>query len=235
MKPPIDFAGIGRHTADLYNETELYILRDISDRITAGADLPFDHWRRRVLRDARKSRKEIRAILEDVQGEADKEIEGVFRRVYFDGLTADKQALNKFKPLPAQFPLAMIALAVETQDKIGAVNGNILRRVDDIYREAQGETVERAMARGLTRVQASREMLNNLARRGATGFIDKKGRQWDAGSYAEMCMRTNAAKAYRAGFLDAQRAAGNKLVYVSAHWGTCPLCAPWEGQILQID
>ncbi|GHU57362.1 hypothetical protein AGMMS49975_22820 [Clostridia bacterium] len=178
--------------------------------------------------------------LGDLDTEVSQSTQNELAKVYIQGFNGTPSAPSDATvppPIvlnPSQMPLAMVALAVDVSNRLTAPHSNILRRVNDTYRELQGLTTGNAMARGLTRVQASQQFLNKLADKGLTSFVDTNGRQWNMGSYAEMVMRTNAAHFYREGFLDSQAAYGNSLVYVSKHIGACELCTPWEGKILRI-
>ena len=54
-------------------------------------------------------------------------------------------------------------------------------------------------------------------------------------SYAEMALRTNSQRAMIAGQGSARNRLGIYTVRVSRHGITCPLCAPWQGQVLIDD
>ncbi len=83
--------------------------------------------------------------------------------------------------------------------------------------------------------QAQRKALDDMAKRGITGFTDTAGRQWRLDAYAEMATRTAVGRAQVAGTLARLRAQNMDLVIVSDHRGACKVCAPWESKVLSIS
>lgn len=104
------------------------------------------------------------------------------------------------------------------------------------FQKAQLQAVNHATALynrgGITRQQAKQRALNALANKGVVHFVDQGGRRWGLDRYVDMALRTGYASASRAGFLASLEGRGKDLVYVSAHFGSCPLCVPWEGVML---
>lgn len=77
--------------------------------------------------------------------------------------------------------------------------------------------------------------LDAVAGQGVTGFLDPRGRAWSMASYAEMTIRSVTARAAVDGGIDVLQGVGIDLVTVSDSALQCPLCAPWEGEILALD
>lgn len=127
------------------------------------------------------------------------------------------------------------ALARVLSGRLAETDLRVLRAVDDIYRQAVGRATMQGLAGSLTRRQAAQAALDQLAGRGITGFIDRTGRAWNLASYTEMATRTAIHNAERQGVMDGVRAAGRDLVVVSGSPGSCPLCTPWEGEVLSLD
>jgi hypothetical protein len=50
-----------------------------------------------------------------------------------------------------------------------------------------------------------------------------------------MLFRTKVVEARNRGMVNRMAENGYDLVQVTAHAGTCPICAPWEGKILSIS
>jgi len=127
------------------------------------------------------------------------------------------------------------ALARALSGRLAETDLRVLRAVDDIYRQAVGRATMQGLAGSLTRRQAAQAALDELAGRGITGFVDRTGRAWNLASYTEMATRTAIHNAERQGVMDGVRAAGRDLVTVSGSPGCCPLCAPWEDEVLSLD
>jgi hypothetical protein len=104
-----------------------------------------------------------------------------------------------------------------------------------VYRQAVQAAVAPVLAGDVTRRDASQQVLNDLSRRGVTGFRDVSGRNWSLETYAEMAVRTAAGQAAVQGHVDAVAASGLDLLIVSDAPRECPLCRPWERRVLSIS
>lgn len=111
----------------------------------------------------------------------------------------------------------------------------ITRAVVDVFRSIVTRVSGGVLLGTETRRQASQRALNAFAARGVTGFIDRAGRSWDMAAYAEMSVRSVTARAAIDGHTDHLQALGLSLVIVSDAPLECPLCAPWEGEVLAIN
>jgi len=127
------------------------------------------------------------------------------------------------------------ALARALSGRLAETDLRVLRAVDDIYRQAVGRATMQGLAGSFTRRQAAQAALDELAGRGITGFVDRTSRAWNLASYTEMATRTAIHNAERQGVMDGVRASGRDLVTVSGSPGCCPMCAPWEGEVLSLD
>lgn len=111
------------------------------------------------------------------------------------------------------------------------------RDTDDVYRQV----IEQVRGDWLSPGNASKlnaevqNALNEFAGRGVTGFTDKAGRRWGLYEYANMAMRTAIHRAGLQATIDAMRASGYDLAYITRHPGACPLCERWYGTILSIS
>src|ERR1035437_1951419 len=86
----------------------------------------------------------------------------------------------------------------------------------------------------VTRREATQLALNKFADQGITGFVDTAGRNWSLSAYSEMATRTAVGHAAIDGHLETLMANGVDLVIVSDSPGECPLCAPWQGELLTL-
>jgi hypothetical protein len=112
----------------------------------------------------------------------------------------------------------------------------ILRSTADLYRKIIGEALAADPATGKAgQTRAAQRALDRIAHLGVVDFVDQAGRRWTMQSYVEMAVRTAALRARTKAHLDVLRSQGIGLVYVTNHAGQCPLCRPWESQVLAID
>ena len=86
---------------------------------------------------------------------------------------------------------------------------------------------------GATRKQISDSVAGEL-KDGLVSLVDRSGRKWSFEAYSEMLARTQLVKAANEGMLNELSYNDYDLVQVTQHNGSCPLCQPWEGQILSI-
>jgi hypothetical protein len=115
------------------------------------------------------------------------------------------------------------------------VYARITRAVTDAYRNVINRASSSVLLGGLTRRQASQRALDQFADQGISSFTDSAGRNWEMASYAEMAVRTITGRAAIEGHTDSLLAIGQQLVMVSDSPLECPLCRPWEGEILVIN
>lgn len=132
-------------------------------------------------------------------------------------------------------PMNLKQLILDTNKLLNNATFQILRNADDAYRKIMANATTGLLAGTDTRIQASQKMLNEMAAKGITSFVDKAGRHWSLSAYAEMCARTVSAHAALQGHLDRQKEVGEDLVKVSNIGTTCPICQKWQGVVLSIS
>lgn len=79
------------------------------------------------------------------------------------------------------------------------------------------------------------EVKKQFREQGITALIDRSGREWDLDRYGEMLARTKLTQAHNSGVTNRMLEAGYDLVQVSGHSGACPLCRPFEFQVLSVS
>ena len=132
-------------------------------------------------------------------------------------------------------PMNLKQLVLATNKLLNNASFQILRNAEDAYTQIMTNATTGLLAGTDTRIQASQKMLNEMAMRGITSFVDKAGRSWNLSSYAEMCARTVSAHAALQGHIDRQLEVGEDLVKVSSIGTTCPICQRWQGVVLSIS
>jgi hypothetical protein len=147
------------------------------------------------------------------------------------GVGVAAEAARAYVPQTA----AVEALAAAVVRDLTDAARSILRQALDAYRGAVAGAVARMAAAGVTRREATQAAWSALVKRGIFGFTDRSGRRWRLSSYAEMAVRTGAARAAVTGQTDRLASLGIDLVYVSDHVQECAICAPWEGRVLRRD
>lgn len=89
---------------------------------------------------------------------------------------------------------------------------------------------------GLSQLQVTQRIMDDIAARGLTGYVDSRGRRWELGAYAEMAVRTAQSRMALRQQLAKMAAAGNTLVIVDnpSMEAACKKCRPWEGRVLSL-
>lgn len=103
---------------------------------------------------------------------------------------------------------------------------------DEIISEIIMDTIELGEARGY----ASSRIYEHLRLKLLDGkFIDKAGRNYNLRDYSKMVARTRLRQAQTDAVKNTCRQYENDLVQWSRHANSCPICAPYEGQIYSLS
>lgn len=134
---------------------------------------------------------------------------------------------------------AIGAMTAETYAHIAQGMTGITRTAEMVIGQATRESILIEIAKGAIGGDDTRRIRNNIKQlledRGIKALRDKAGREWDLNAYGEMLVRTKLTQAHNSGLINRMTETGYNLVQVSSHFGTCPLCAPYEGEILSIN
>lgn len=220
-------------------DAEAILIQKVRKRLERGLDQPswaeeklasIHELRRAIVPEARN----ITTLMEDGIREA---MEGAYTE------TAEKSA-NDLKRAGLLNPLLA---ARETsagsglRALLGAQTGSriqldlqIVRAVEDAYRRIVVEASSQVTLGSVTLREATQNSLNRFADQGVRAFVDRSGRRWELGSYAEMATRTTVHQAQIQGKIDTWRSHNQFLMRVSGHPEACPLCDRWQGQVLSI-
>ncbi|GAB3437442.1 phage minor capsid protein [Actinophytocola sediminis] len=246
---PDELDEITATVAAIYREAETALVRIIARHLAGDLDrdMPAPVWAEKKLAAVRSLRRSAQAVIAGLQAAG----EGAVRDAAAEAFRAGwRSALEE---LPAQwFPLsglaeaaraaaeevpgfaAIEAVAAAVTRDIGEKSRNILRDVLDAYRSVITATVSRTLSGTQTRREASQAAWARFMSRGIAGFTDRAGRRWQLSSYVEMAVRTVTQRAAVQGQTDRLAAADVDLIMVSNAPQECPLCRPWEGEILTL-
>lgn len=151
----------------------------------------------------------------------------------------ERRALAQVHQLhPAPFTLtphgqaAADAIAADLVSKLGAVEQRITRFADDAYRAVTAHAATQLVHSHATPAQAQSLAWRRLTERGVTGFVDRRGAQWNLASYVEVAVRTTSQRAFNASHLDRLTSLGVAQFTINHDGHPCPLCQPFEGRVL---
>ncbi|GAA1915248.1 hypothetical protein GCM10009775_04600 [Microbacterium aoyamense] len=129
--------------------------------------------------------------------------------------------------------VAMVALSL--QNRLDVLNQRITRFPQDAYQRIIALHSPNTLL-GITtsRTQQAAAVQRFLAE-GIPAFVDRSGRRWTIGAYAEMAGRTSVNRAYNDAGVWRMQQSGVNLVTVVRGLDSCKKCAAWAGKILSTD
>lgn len=220
----------------LYAEIETELLALIAARLAQGIDAP--SWAEVQLAGVRAVRQVLQAEIARLDAAGSDRLGTLVTRAYLagiDGALADMEGIVERPSLVRPHITAAQAFVREAELRLRSTHLAILRQMEDAFRQAVAEGTRAAIGGAETRKQASQRILNNLADKGITGFVDRAGRRWSLDSYAEMAARTAMGRAGVQAFVDTMAANGQDLVICSDVPEECDLCRIWEGRVLSVS
>ncbi|MEV0657145.1 phage minor capsid protein [Streptomyces sp. NPDC050395] len=226
-------------TADLYADVERRLLELCARQLAIGQEAP--GWAVAKLAAVAPLRRAADTLLDTLARGVDEEVRHVVAEAYDSGRHSALAELGVLgdddrRTVAERTPQAQAVdrLAAETIETVTATHRGILRGVEDGYRQVVAEVTAAPLLGTDTRRQATQQAMTRFADRGVSSFRDRAGRRWALTSYAEMAVRTSVGRAAVEAHMTTLAAAGVDLVVVSSSPRECPLCRPWERQVLSI-
>lgn len=231
---------LASEVARLYEDAETALLERIARALEADIESP--RWAELKLAAVGNLRTAVETVTDALQQDTDGKVREALVKAYNRGrqaAVAELGALDIGRELVARRTLpnapAVDRLAASMARDTRPLYQRVTRAVVDAYRRVVARASGNILLGTLTRRQAAQRALDQFAGRGITGFVDRAGRNWDMASYAEMAVRSVTARAAVEGHIDAVAEVGIGLVIVSDAPLECPLCRPWEGEVLTLN
>lgn len=235
---PDDAAVLAKSIREMFTESEAILLEKLANALAEGLDKP--DWAERKLLNIRRLLQSVDAILLDLQHGVPGAVEEAIAVAYNRGSAAAGGDLVKVGMSLGAFSEiqptgAVAAIASEVTDRITPMSFQIRRAITDIYQQVITQVTVQVSAGVLTRREAAARALTKLAIHGITGFVDKSGRKWEMGAYAEQSVRTGSMNAALQGHVDRVYDLGVDTMIVSDAPEECKVCRPYEGQVLSVS
>jgi hypothetical protein len=234
---PATAASLARPVRDLYAAAELDLLHHLADALGQDLDSP-DGWAERRLRAVGTLRSTVDSASAALRGAATTAMDRALLDAYDRGRT---EALADLGRLTAAQARTADAAARDGARSARELAAGLDRDARPLYRRITASVVG-AYRRIVTRASNARDRagevqraLNSFAGRGIVGLVDDRDRAWSMTGWIDMAVRTAAGHALVVGHTDLLAGMGLSLVVVSSSSLECPLCAPWQGQILTLD
>lgn len=212
-------------------------LKDVQGEVNSLFLTDFERAKIRV------AEENIRIILSDTTKYADEWAsaaitksahEGVASTIYSLGLVATFEEALKLASFNRPNRLLIEAAIADTQADLLAMTQNIDRQAKIAIRKATAEAMRSTLTRGNN---ASQEIARAIRQRivAATdvAIIDRAGRRWKVGNYADVIARTNMMNAHREATINEALSEESYYGRVSRH-GATDACASWEGKIVKL-
>lgn len=138
-------------------------------------------------------------------------------------------------PVPSTASQAVGMVALNLESRLEILNQRLTRYPQDAYQRIVAlYSPNTLLGVSTARVQQARSVQRFLAE-GIPGFVDKSGRNWTIGAYAEMAGRTTVNRAFNDAGIWRMAQSGIHLVTVVRGLDSCRKCAAWAGKILSTD
>jgi hypothetical protein len=220
-----------------YQQAEKAILTRIKKYLADDLEVP--DYQLVKLSQVQALRAEAFQIFQKVQPEVAKFLQDQISKTYTEanlfayadigkGLTPDKLT-------PLQSQLAVRNIVDEMSERISTAESQILRQVDDVFRESIANVTRNVLTRGMTRNEAVIDSVLKLGKQGVGNFTDQSGRNWTLPNYAEMAVRTGTRRATISGYEDVLNKNKLDLVMVQPGPRACSICDRWARTILTRD
>lgn len=226
-------ARLAKETVALYGDSIVDLLQLVARRLSRGLGQP--DWAERRLLDLAGLRDQAQNVVDRLERQALATVTQALTRAAQAGAAAGARDVPVSRELGQRGQQAVAALVEETVGRTSRTHSAILRQTVDVYRTVIAEASGLPLTGARTRRDAAQSALDRFADRGVAGFVDRAGRRWDLASYTEMALRTSVGRAQVHGALDRFAEGDRDLVLVSVSPEPCPVCTPWEDQILSIS
>lgn len=238
---PIAVSGFESLVNDLlvvYEEAEEKMLGRMASRLSKGT--ASDRWVDRKYSEARAVSNELRRTIRGLGTKRSVLASEAVRSAWSESSKAFVADASKFTDILGITALSpnspkVLSILSELNGLLEVEDRVILRKCNDAYADIIGRCSAKVATGAFTYRDAVKEELEDFARRGISGFVDKAGRAWDMASYAEMATLTAIERATRYGYVDTMQEYGYDLAIISSHAGACPLCVAWENVVVSVS
>lgn len=221
-----------------YEEAELKMLKTISNRLARGVTEA--GWAEKKYAEVKAVRKELQKSIKALKEQRETLLDGVMSDAYAAGAGEFFTEAERFANLIGVRAISpnsqkVARILAELNGSLDAGDRMILRQADDAYADIVGRVAADMATGTLTTREAVAKSVDEFAAKGITSFVDKAGRCWEMGSYAEMALLTAITNATVEGYVDTMQSYGFDLAVISSHDGACPMCDAWQGVIISVS
>lgn len=181
-------------------------------------------------------------MLDQVAAEAIGDLEPGLQELVKKGLANNAVAVSKSKNVKQ----VIHGMKSQAKDKLNLTNTTMLHKAQEAFKylattiaQESLDIMNKNAASMITGVESRQQVLEKaikqFAKKGITGFVDRRGREWTPEAYINMVIRTTAGNVAHEVQTARQRDYGIKLIEISSHAGARPKCAVDQGKIYDLD
>ena len=238
---PIAISGFERLAGEIlsiYAEAEETMLHRLASHLGRGT--ASNQWAERKYSEASKVSKEMQKVVKDLKAGRTEIYTSAVKDAWDQSSKAfvsDASKLAEAYGIASIAPNAkkVVSILSELDQAYAAEDRVILRKVNDAYADIIGRCSAKVATGTITYRDAVKQELEEFAKKGISGFVDKNGHAWDMATYAEMATLTAIERATLYGYVDTMQEYGYDLAIISSHAGACPLCVSWEDVIVSVS
>lgn len=216
---------------NIYSDAEIQLLGLVSKYLDLGVDnniIDNNTWAGLKLSNIRKLLLETKEVIDTLEGKDDIAKQAIID-AYLNGAGTTSGTFIQTNEL------AIKRLVTDYLGELKNVRIQILRQINDKYKEIIGKAIQTSVIGTQTRLTTAKKALVAFANEGITAFYDKNGKQYDLRGYVMMATRTGTNNAFRDGRVAKIVNDGNDLIIVRTSPRYCELCNPYKNKVLSIS
>lgn len=146
---------------------------------------------------------------------------------------ATQRGAAPIMPGTAAQAVSMVAFSLES--RLEVLNQRLTRYPQDAYQRIVSIHSPSTLLGVTTSRSQQAATVQRFLSEGITGFVDRSGRRWTIGAYAEMAGRTTVNRAFNDAGIWRMQQSGINLATIVRGLDSCKMCAAWAGAILSTD
>lgn len=160
--------------------------------------------------------------------------DGVAATIYSLELTESLDEARKIVKFNSVNKRLVAAAIADTQSDLLAINENMSRQAKIAIRKATAEAMRYQLTKGSNHSKdLSKEITKRITSATDAAIIDRSGRRWKVGHYADVVARTNMMNAHREASVNEALSEGSLYGRISKH-NAVDKCRDWEGKIVKL-
>jgi hypothetical protein len=246
MLTPEQIDQLSHPLIEIYSYLETEIINAIVDRLkTDNADeINKDNvlkWQMEKLHLMNDLNKDVIRMLSHMSGKSEKLLNTLLEEVAHHSVKqmddwlipiADAGLIQTAPPLGQDQRVfnTLVAFQKQAKDELNLVNGKLVGKVGQIYRDIISQTTAKTLVTGDFR-GAVHETATRWADKGIPALVDSAGRNWSIEGYIPMVIKSTANNVANQVQFDRMDSYDLDLVEISSHMGARKLCEPYQGKI----